>query len=423
LFFRAGAGIFGALMPESFHEVDEEVLAPAGFVAGASACGVKEPGSTRLDLGILYSLEPTVAAATFTSNRVKAAPVRVSQSHFRNDDVRAMVVNSGNANACTGLRGLEDAKAMARATAGALGLRQQQVAVCSTGIIGVPLPVDRVLAGIPGLASDLQAAHWPKLARAIMTSDKHPKMVSVRCVIGGKPVHISGMAKGAGMICPNMATMLAFLATDAVIDRKTLQAITRCAVEQSFNRISVDGDMSTNDTAMVLANGTANNRKIVSTGGGAKVFREALTHVMLALAKKMVRDGEGVSKLVEIAVKGAASFSDAQKIAEAVANSSLVKCSWNGSDPNWGRVMHAIGYAGARIREELIDIYFDGLVATRNGLATDTPIGEMKKVVQKESFTVGIDLHLGDADYTVYTSDLSEEYVAYNRLEYALKLR
>ncbi len=410
-------------MPDSFQEIDENVLAPAGFVAGAVACGVKDPKSTRLDLGILHSLEPTVAAATFTSNRVKAAPVRLSQTHFRNDDVQAMVVNSGNANACTGLRGLEDAKAMAKATASALGLRQQQIAVCSTGIIGVPLPVDRVLAGIPGLAGALDARNWPTLARAIMTSDKNPKMVSVRCVIGGKPVHISGIAKGAGMICPNMATMLSFIATDAVIDKKTLQAITRCAVEQSFNRISVDGDMSTNDTAMVLANGLAKNREIVTGSGAAKLFREALTHVMLTLAKKMVRDGEGVTKLVEISVKGAASFSDAQKIAEAVANSSLVKCSWNGGDPNWGRVMHAIGYGGGRIREELIDIYFDGLVATKNGLATDTPIEEMKKVVQQESFTVGIDLHLGDADYTVYTSDLSEEYVAFNRLEYALKLR
>jgi glutamate N-acetyltransferase/amino-acid N-acetyltransferase len=364
-----------------------------------------------------------VSAATFTSSKVKAAPVRLSRAHQRLDNIRAIVVNSGNANACTGVQGLEDAKAMARTTAEALGLLTRQVAVCSTGIIGKPLPIDRIIPAIPGLAANLSPGQWTSLSRAIMTSDKVQKMASVRVMIGKTPVHISAITKGAGMINPNMATMLCFIATDAVIDKESLQTITQCATDQSFNRISVDGDMSTNDTVIVMANGTAKNRKIECGSRASKAFRAALTHVMLKLAKMMVRDGEGASKLVEIAVKGAASHGDAQKIAEAVANSQLVKCSWNGSDPNWGRVMHAIGHAKARLREELIDIYFDGLCAAKNGLVTSTPISELKKVVLQDEFTVHIDLHLGDADYSVYTSDLSEDYVAFNKLEYALKTR
>ena len=410
-------------MAAGFEEIDAEILAPAGFVAGAVNCGVKTPESKRLDLGILASLEPTVSAGTFTSSKIKAAPVRLTRANLRIDKTRAIIVNSGNANACTGLQGLEDAKAMAKVTAESLGIRSREVGVCSTGIIGKALPTDRILPAIPGLAKNLCAKHWPTLAQAIMTSDKVQKMASVRMMVGSKPVHISAITKGAGMINPNMATMLCFIATDAVIDKVSLQQITQCATDQSFNRISVDGDMSTNDTVLVMANGTAKNRKIECGSRTSKVFREALTHVMLKLAKMMVRDGEGANKLVEINVRGANSYKDAQKVAEAVANSQLVKCSWNGSDPNWGRVMHAIGHAKAKLREELIDIYFDGLAASKGGLVASTPIPELKKVVEQESFTVVIDLHLGDADYSVYTSDLSEEYVAFNRLEYALKTK
>ncbi len=410
-------------MPEGFEEIDAKTLAPAGFSAAAAACGVKDADSDRLDLGILYSDVPAVTVGTFTANRMKAAPVLVSRNHLSHDEVQAVVVNSGNANACTGVQGIEDAKTMALETANALELRQRQVAVCSTGIIGIPLPMDRITPAIGPLARKLSAKHWPNLMKAIMTSDKVPKMASVRLHIGKKPVHISAMVKGSGMIRPNMATMLCFVATDAKIGKGSLKKITRCAVDHSFNRISVDGDMSTNDTVLVFANGLAKNRKIESGTRSGRLFREALTHLMLKLAKAMVRDGEGASKLVEISVKGAKTYQDAQKIAEAVANSSLVKCSWNGSDPNWGRVMHAIGYAGAPVREELVDIYFDGLAASKNGLMACTPIEKLKKVVAKDEFTVGIDLHVGDADYTVYTSDLSEEYVSYNRLEYALKLR
>jgi glutamate N-acetyltransferase/amino-acid N-acetyltransferase len=396
---------------------------PAGFKAAAVASGVKNPGSDRLDLALIYSEFPTVSAAAFTANKVKAAPVRVTATHAKSTATRAIIANSGNANACTGIRGLEDAKAMAKETAAALGIKQQEVAVCSTGIIGVPLPIDRITCAVPPLAKKLRERGWTSAAEAIMTSDTVRKTAGAKFFIGKKEITISAMVKGSGMINPNMATMFCFVATDANIDKETLQAATGAAVEQSFNRISVDGDMSTNDTVIVMANATAGNRPITNGGTSSKLFRQALNAVMLKLAKEMVRDGEKATKLVEIQIKGANSHADAQKIAEAVSNSQLVKCSWNGSDPNWGRVMHAIGYAGAKIREELIDIYFNGLIATKSGLASDTPIDQLKKAVSGPEFTLCIDLHLGDADYTAYTSDLSEEYVAYNRLEYAVKTR
>ena len=398
-------------------------IAPAGFVAGAASCGVKDPGSDRLDLGLLYSKLPTVSAVAFTANKVKAAPVRVTSTHARSTATRAIIANSGNANACTGVRGLEDAKAMAKETAQALGLKQREVAVCSTGIIGVPLPIDRIAPQIPPLAQGLKPKGWTDVAEAIMTSDTVRKTAGAKFSIGKKEISISAMVKGSGMINPNMATMLCFVATDAAVEEATLKAATSAAVERSFNRISVDGDMSTNDTVIVMANGAAGNRPIRNGSASSKLFRAALDAIMLKLAKDMVRDGEKATKLVEVQVRGANSHADAQKIAEAVANSQLVKCSWNGSDPNWGRVMHAIGYAGAKVREELIDIYFNGLIAAKSGLVTDTPISELKKAVSKPEFTLSIDLHLGDADYTAYTSDLSEGYVAYNRLEYAVKTR
>ncbi|MFT5107485.1 MAG: glutamate N-acetyltransferase/amino-acid N-acetyltransferase [Verrucomicrobiales bacterium] len=397
--------------------------APAGFKAAAVASGVKNPGSDRLDLALIYSDLPTTSAAAFTSSKVKAAPVRVSAAHAKSTATRAIIANSGNANACTGVRGLEDAKTMAKNAASALGLKPREVAVCSTGIIGDPLPIDRITSNIPALVSSLKPKGWISAAEAIMTSDTVRKMAGAKFMIGKKEITISAMVKGSGMINPNMATMLCFIATDANIDKATLQAATSAAVEQSFNRISVDGDMSTNDTVIVMANGAAGNRSITNGGASSKLFREALNGVMLKLAKDMVRDGEKATKLVEIQVRGANSHSDAQKIAEAVSNSQLVKCSWNGSDPNWGRVMHAIGHASAKIREELIDIYFNGLIATKSGLATDTPVAQLKKAVSGPEFTLCIDLHLGDADYTAYTSDLSEGYVAYNRLEYAVKTR
>ena len=396
------------------------VLTAKGFVGAAVGCGIKDPKNPRLDTAILRSVVPCVAAGTFTTNRVKAAPVRVSQEHLRRDDIQAIIANSGNANACTGPRGIDDAKAMVKATAKALGLRQRQVAVCSTGIIGLPMPMDRIEPRIPGICAELTESAGTDIARAIMTSDTRPKEVAVRFQLAGKTVHIGACAKGAGMICPSMATMLCFVTTDANISKAGLQRAVQISVEQSFNRITIDGDMSTNDTVLVLANGQAGNPSIAAGSGDEKVFRRALTEVMLKLAKAIVADGERVTKFVEVQVRGAATYLDAKKVAEAVAKSSLCKCSWNGGDANWGRIMDAIGYARARVREELVDIYFGGVAATRGGLASATPLEELRKVVENDAFSIRIDLHLGNADYTVYTSDLSPEYVDFNRSEYSM---
>ncbi len=387
------------------------------------ACGIKDPAGKKDDLALLVSDEATVAAASFTTNRIKAAPVRASMLHIRNEEIRAMVVNSGNANACNGPNGLVDARKICKAVGNELGIRRRQVFICSTGIIGVPLPVENIRESIPTLAGKLNGKNWGKVAKAILTSDTREKMAGARFHVGQKEVTVTGIAKGAGMINPNMATMLCFIATDADVTREALQQNVHCAVDESFNRITVDGDMSTNDTVLVMANGTAGNRCIEQGSRSCKLFREALTCVMLDLAKQIVQDGERATKFVEVHVRGAASFHDAERVAQAVANSALVKCSWNGSDPNWGRIMDVIGYAGARVREELIDIFFDGLAAARNGMASDTPIDQLKRIVSEPEIRVVIDLHLGEADHTIFTTDLSEGYVAFNRQEYAEKVK
>jgi glutamate N-acetyltransferase/amino-acid N-acetyltransferase len=257
-------------------------------------------------------------------------------------------------------------------------------------------------------------------AQAIMTSDTHQKSVSAQFKIGRKKVRIGAIAKGAGMINPHMATMLCFVTTDANVSQAEIKAATQEAVDHSFNCISVDGDMSTNDTVIVLANGQAGNDRVTRSGKGSAEFREALTEVMLHLAKKLVSDGERVTKLVEVNVRGAASHLDAQRVARAVGNSKLVKCSWNGNDPNWGRVIHAVGYSGARVKEEMVEIHFDGVLAAQNGLAAKTDIEKLSEAVRKEEFTVTINLNIGRGEFTLYTSDLSPEYVLFNREEYAL---
>ena len=411
-------------MSSSFDKIAGGVVAAKGFRAHGVACGIKEPGADRLDLAAIVSDLPAVAAGVFTSNKVKAAPVRVSQAHIREADVRAIVANSGNANAATGVRGVADARAMAQAVASELGVRRRQVLVGSTGIIGIPLPMERIVPNVPGLIAGLSRGRGSdRAARAIMTSDTKPKHYAVELKIGASRVRIGGIAKGAGMICPDMATMLCFITTDARIDKAELQKAVACAAEHSFNRITIDGDMSTNDSVMVLANGAAGNRPIRNGSPAAAAFRSALTRVMLKLAKAIVRDGERVTKFVEVNVRGAATYLDARRVAEAVAKSTLVKCSWNGSDPNWGRILDAVGYSRARIKEELVDVYFGGLLAAQNGMASPTPPEELKKIVANHRFSVTIDLNLGDAEYVVYTSDLSQAYVEFNASEYNLMNR
>ncbi len=402
-----------------FKVIPGGVTAARGFRAAAVACGIKNPDVKRLDLALIVSDFPTHSDAVFTTNRVKAACVRVSAQHLREPDIRAVIVNSGNANACTGPRGIQDAKLMTKTTAEALGLRMRQVLVCSTGIIGMTMPVARIEPGIAPLAEKLHDQGSDEAAQAIMTSDTRAKSFAIEVPCGGGSFRIGGIAKGAGMICPNMATMLCFITTDARVARDEIKRAVRHAVDLSFNRITVDGDTSTNDTVIVMSNGQSDAPLIRSGSAESKIFRCALHKVMLELAKMIVADGERVTKFVEIRVRNARTLADARRVAEAVGKSLLVKCSFNGSDPNWGRIIHAVGYSGARLREELIDIYFGGLIACKGGLATNTPIAELEKVVKEPRFTVTIDLNLGAAEHIVYTSDLSKEYVDFNASEYS----
>jgi glutamate N-acetyltransferase/amino-acid N-acetyltransferase len=396
------------------------VTAAKGFRANAVSAGIKNPEVERLDLAIIVSDHPTVTDAVFTTNAVKAACVRLSQLHLKaGSDIRAIIANSGNANACTGVQGIRDAKAMTKGAAEKLGLKMKQVLVGSTGIIGMTMPIERITPRIGAVVEGLSASGSEKAMRAIMTSDTQPKTCAIEVPCGEGSFRIGGIAKGAGMICPNMATMLCFITTDAKISAAELQKALRHGVEHSFNRITIDGDTSTNDTVIVMANGQADAPAMKRGSEEAALFRSALHHVMLELAKMIVCDGERVTKFVEICVRHARTYEDAKRVAEAVGKSILVKCSWHGSDPNWGRVIHAVGYSGARIREELVDIYFGGLCAAKGGLATKTPVAELEAVVKEPKFTCTIDLNLGTANYVVYTSDLSEEYVDFNSSEYS----
>jgi glutamate N-acetyltransferase/amino-acid N-acetyltransferase len=402
------------LPPMSFTEIPGGITAAQGFLAGSAYCGIKATNKNRADMALIHSPQETVAAATFTTNRVKAAPVRVSIMHLRTQDVRAIVANSGNANACTGLAGIETAKRMTEAAAGALGIKARQVMVCSTGRIGVPLPIAKMEATISEMPAVIDRDGSRRAAEAIMTSDTFPKEIAVEIEIDGKPVRIGGIAKGAGMIDPNMATMLCFITTDAVIGKKELQCALSVSVEQSFNRITVDGDMSTNDTVIMLANGLAGNKPLRHGSQAIKNFQRALDHVTRNLARMIVEDGEGVTKFVEVHVNGAATLSDARKAAEAVANSTLTKCAWFGGDPNWGRIMDALGYSGAKIREEMIDIFYDGIIAVKGGMPSKTPFSKLQEIVARKRFTITIELGLGKAEYSVFTTDLSVDYVKLN---------
>ena len=388
------------------------VTSAKGFLSSGIHAGLKE--GREKDMALLVSTCPADAAGAFTTNQVKAGPVRVSQEHLKNGKVRAIIINSGNANACTGVRGIADAKRMTVATATALRCKPQEVLVCSTGRIGVPLPIRKVLRGIRNCARILKPGRGSVAARAIMTSDTVRKEGAVRLSLGGRRVVIGAMAKGAGMIHPNMATMLCVVTTDAAVDRATLARVTSEAVEQSFNRISVDGDMSTNDTVLVLANGAAGNRPLKSYDADMGKFAAALKMVMLEMAKKIVGDGEGMTRVIELAVTGAATEADAKKMAEAVVRSALVKTSWHGGDPNWGRIMGAIGASGARMREELVDIHYDGVAAVRGGVAAATPMGRLRAAARRARVAIQVNLNLGKGSYAMLTTDLSEKYVRIN---------
>jgi glutamate N-acetyltransferase / amino-acid N-acetyltransferase len=404
-------------MELTFSEIGGGVTAPKGFRAGAVRCGIKEDKSDKSDLGLIFSDYAAVAAAAFTTNKIKAAPVRVSAAHLRASNARAIIANSGNANACTGSTGIQNAKRMAQAVAQHLAIKVRQVLVCSTGRIGRDLPIEKIEGAIPELVAGLGASRSKEVAKAIMTSDTFHKEIAVELELLGKTVRIGGIAKGAGMINPDMATMLCFITTDAAISKRDLQKLISESVQQSFNCITIDGDMSTNDTTICLANGQAGNPPVEPDTDGYSRFSDGINFVSRQLARMIVEDGEGVSKFVEVHVKGAATYQDARKAAESVANSPLVKCSWAGEDPNWGRVMGAVGDSSAKVREEMVDIFYNGVVAAHHGMASSTPPETLKEVLSNKKFKVTIDLQLGSAEYKVFTSDLTPEYVRFNMSE------
>jgi len=390
----------------------DDVVLPLGFAAAGISAGIKRSG--KKDLALVVSDRPAACAGVFTTNQVKAAPVRIDQEVVKRRTARAIVVNSGNANACTGARGMKDARAMAAVTARRLRIRPAEVLVCSTGAIGKPMPMKTIGAGLRKLPAALSARGGNDAAAAIMTTDTRKKTATVRLTIDGKPVVLTAFAKGAGMIEPNMATMLGFFLTDAAVEPRALQHALRQAVDASFNRISVDGDMSTNDTCLLLANGAAGNRPLTPTHKDWAVFASALRVVALDLAQRIARDGEGCTKLVTVRVRGARTDAEADAAARAVANSLLVKTCWHGDYPNWGRIMDAIGYSPARVDETKVDLFYDRLQAVRKGVATKTSVQALSRVQRQERFTVTIDLHLGKGDAVVYTCDCSEAYVKIN---------
>ena len=389
-----------------------EVILPQGFSAAGIAAGLKRSG--KLDMMLVVSDRAAACAGVFTTNQVKAAPVTLDQEVVKRKTARALVVNSGNANACTGVRGMKDARTMASLTAKLLKVKPTEVLVCSTGAIGKPMPMNTVKAGIGKLPAALSAAGGPAAADAIMTTDTRKKTGTVRLVIDGKPVLLTAFAKGAGMIEPNMATMLGFFFTDAAVEAKALQHALKQAVDASFNRISVDGDMSTNDTCLLLANGAAGNKKLTPKHRDWPAFAAALQVLALDLAQRIARDGEGADKLITVTVKGARTDAEADAAARSVANSMLVKTCWHGDYPNWGRIMDALGYSPAKVDQDKVDIFYDTLAAVRKGIATKTSVQALSKVQQQERFTITIDLHLGKGEATVYTCDCSEEYVKIN---------
>jgi glutamate N-acetyltransferase/amino-acid N-acetyltransferase len=419
------------------------IVAPKGFRAAGVFCDIKRLGTgkgsdkgNKRDLALIVSEVPAVVAGMFTTNQVCAAPVKLCLERMKPGTAQALVVNSGNANACTGRQGMKDAFEMVRFTERALALPQGSVLVGSTGRIGVALPMDNVRAGIieAGVELGSSARHAGNAAEAILTSDTQRKEIAIEFKLGGKTVRLGGICKGAGMIQPGMsasgrrpaarplhATMLCFITTDAAIERQALQAALQEAVARSFNRITVDGDMSTNDTVLVLANGLAGNEKLKIKNLKLKTFQLALNHVCLELAKMIVRDGEGVSRFVTVHVNGARNDADADAAARAVANSALVKTSWHGGDPNWGRIMDALGYSSARVAEERVDIGYSAaggkriLWSLKRGQPTGARFRQLCAAVAPGEFDLHINLNLGRGAALMYAADLTEAYVEFNK--------
>ncbi|PLX80801.1 MAG: ornithine acetyltransferase [Desulfuromonas sp.] len=386
---------------------------PAGFRFAAMAAGLKK--SQKPDLALIVSDQPATCAGVFTRNKVVAAPVVLTRDRLADGSCRAVLVNSGNANACTGEKGMADATRCGDLVAEQLEIPAEMVAVSSTGVIGQQLPMEKFEAAIPTLCTMLGEADGEAVARAMMTTDQFPKHSTFQADVDGVGYSLLGLAKGAGMIHPDMATMLGFILTDAAIDRGTLQEMLQRVTGTTFNAITVDRDTSTNDMVLVLANGAAGNKKISAGSPEAAVFEQGLHKVMLDLAKMIVRDGEGATKLVEVKIRGARGTADARLAAESVATSNLVKTAFFGADANWGRIIAAVGYSGADVDQGLVGISFDDVQVVEHGLWIGAEQEAMAtQVLQAPEFTVTVDLGLGQGEFSYYTSDLTYDYVKIN---------
>lgn len=383
-----------------------------GFTAAGVKAGIKKSGN--LDVAVIYTKTQAVVAGTFTQNKVAAAPVYVSKEVVATGTAHAIVANAGCANACTGQQGLDDAHKMAQIASDELGVNADDVIVGSTGVIGVNLPMDKLEAGIKDAVANLSADGSGNAGRAIITTDTHSKSVTCEFELSGKTVRMGAIAKGSGMIRPNMATMLCYITTDIAIDQALLQKAVSGCVEKSFNMISVDGDMSTNDMVIVLANGEANNAKITEENADYQIFFDKLMMLCTELAKQIAADGEGASKFLTINVKGAKSFADAKTVGMAIANSPLVKTAFFGEDPNWGRVICAVGYSGADMVPEKTVVKFGGITIFANGTGVTYDEKALAHVMKEKDIVIDIELNMGQEDATVWSCDLSYEYVKIN---------
>jgi len=389
--------------------ISSGVTAPKGFRASGIHCGIKYKNK---DLALIYSSVPCLACGVFTQNKVKAAPLKVTETHIKNARAQAVVINSGNANCCTGKQGLDHARQTCRAVAKNLKVKTEDVLVASTGVIGKKLPLGKIKDKIPFLVDNLSRKAGLQAAQAIMTTDTLPKQISVQFNLGKSVVRIGGMAKGAGMISPHLATMLAFITTDAAIGRMSLKKALKAAADNSFNLITVEGDTSTNDMVLALANGLAGNKRF--TAQDFKLFQEVLNFVCISLARMIIKDAEGATKFVEVKVEGAKSTAQAKLVAFKVANSALVKTAIFGENPNWGRIAAAVGCADKSIRQDKLDIYLGQVKVLQKGAGLKTDQQKLKRMFKQEDIQIKIGLGLGKVASKVFTCDLSNKYVKIN---------
>lgn len=389
------------------------MTAPKGFRAGVTACGIKSDATIR-DLAILASDVPCAAAGTFTTSTTRAAPVLLCQERLKDGRAQAIIVNSGNANCATGEQGLANAYRMTELVSAHLGIAQELVLCSSTGIIGRQLPIEKIEAGVPQIT--LAADQGNAFSEAIMTTDTHPKRLAIEFEMGGQKVRLGGVTKGSGMIYPNMATMLCYLTTDAALEQHWMQEELRAAVADTFNMISVDGDMSTNDTCILLANGLAGNTPVDFHHGEAEAFRSALRYVLTYLAREMARDGEGATKLMTVEVRGARDKADAVKAARSITLSPIWQCALAGGDPNWGRIVAALGASGCALLQERYDIFLGDVQVVKQGLAAEYQQEQAVAALAGSEVTIRIDLHLGDGQATAWGCDLTHGYIDENSL-------